>query len=55
MSLRWLMAAAPMLLLTRQEVAQGQERKAKCWTGWANSFSSVLNSVMQNTYARVTI
>lgn len=49
------MSAAPMLLLTRQEVAQGQEREAKSWTGRANSFGSMLNSVMQNAYARVTI
>lgn len=55
MSLMWLTAAAPMLTLTREEVAQGQEGKAKSQTGWDSSFCSMLNSAIQSAYARVTL
>lgn len=49
-----LTAAAPILTLARQEVAQGQERKAKSKMGYANSFYSMLNAAIQ-TYARVLV
>lgn len=48
MSLMWLVAAAPVLMLKRQEAAQGQERKAKSQAGCANSFCSMLNSIIKN-------
>lgn len=51
----WLTAAAPVLTLARQEVAQGHKRKAKSKMGYANSFYSMLNTAVQNAYARVLV
>lgn len=49
----WLTAAAPVLMLTREEGGQGQERRVK--TGWAKSFCSVPNAAIQNAHAGVTV